>query len=98
MAGTAETEKVIVFTVWTDMLDLIEGMLDMEGLPCSRLDGTMDSAAREAAVSEFETNPDIRIFLVPHLPLPMPPDPRQGTAAAPLSAFPWAFLFCEARL
>ena len=46
------------------MLDLIEAMLDAEGLPCSRLDGTMDSEAREAAVFEFETNPDIRIFLV----------------------------------
>jgi len=49
--------KVIVFSQWTSMLDLVELVLVEEGIGYRRLDGTMSVAARDAAVREFAAAP-----------------------------------------
>jgi len=46
------------------MLDLLEPLLDADGFPFRRLDGTLSLAAREKALHEFETRPDVCVMLM----------------------------------
>ena len=45
--------KVIVFSQWTRMLDLIQSALHVSNIRFSRLDGTMGVSARAHAVAHF---------------------------------------------
>lgn len=53
------TEKAIVFSQWTSMLDLLETPLKNAGFCYRRLDGTMSVVARDRAVSDFNTLPEV---------------------------------------
>jgi SNF2 family DNA or RNA helicase len=53
------TEKAIVFSQWTSMLDLLEVPLKQAGFCYRRLDGTMSVLARDRAVSDFNTRPEV---------------------------------------
>lgn len=53
------TEKAIVFSQWTSMLDLLETPLKDAGFCYRRLDGTMSVVARDRAVSDFNTLPEV---------------------------------------
>ena len=46
------------------MLDILEDYLEMRGLVCSRLDGTMAFAERERQMTMFRESPDCHIFLL----------------------------------
>ena len=46
------------------MLDILEDYLEMRGLVCSRLDGTMGFAERERQMTMFRESPDCHIFLL----------------------------------
>lgn len=59
------TEKAIVFSQWTSMLDLLETPLKHAGLCYRRLDGTMSVLARDRAVSDFNTLPEVCCSLQP---------------------------------
>lgn len=52
-------EKAIVFSQWTRMLDLLEGFLKNSSIQYRRLDGTMPIAARDRAVKDFNTIPEV---------------------------------------
>jgi len=52
-------EKAIVFTQWTKMLDLLEAGLKSSGIQYRRFDGKMTVPARDAAVQDFNTLPDV---------------------------------------
>ena len=52
-------KKALVFSQWTKMLDLLEISLSREGICYRRLDGTMSTQARERALSEFKTLPEV---------------------------------------
>ena len=52
-------KKALVFSQWTRMLDLLEISLGREGICYRRLDGTMSTQARERALSEFKTLPEV---------------------------------------
>lgn len=58
------TEKAIVFSQWTSMLDLLETPLKQAGFCYRRLDGTMSVVARDRAVSDFNTLPEVRPYIV----------------------------------
>ncbi|XP_024520679.1 helicase-like transcription factor CHR28 [Selaginella moellendorffii] len=60
----AETEKAIVFSQWTSMLDLLEPQLRKADLRFSRLDGTMTVVERDSAVTEFNTNPEVSVMIM----------------------------------
>lgn len=66
--GTSEqtdtklTEKAIVFSQWTRMLDLLEVHLKASHVTYRRLDGTMSVAARDKAVKDFNTVPEVCIL------------------------------------
>ncbi|CAI9097082.1 OLC1v1033389C1 [Oldenlandia corymbosa var. corymbosa] len=56
--------KAIVFSQWTGMLDLLEDSLGNTGLQYRRLDGTMSLAARDKAVKDFNTRPEVTVMLM----------------------------------
>lgn len=53
-------EKAIVFSQWTRMLDLLEACLKDSSINYRRLDGTMSVLARDKAVKDFNTQPEVR--------------------------------------
>lgn len=63
-AGGPLRDKVIVFSQWTSMLDLLEVPLKAARYPFRRLDGTMSVAQREKAVMDFEGRPEVFVLLV----------------------------------
>ena len=58
-----EGRKVIVFSEWTTMLDLIEPLLKKRGLAFVRLDGSVPQKQRQELVETFQTDPECRLFL-----------------------------------
>jgi len=58
-----ENRKVLLFSEWTTMLDLIEPLLGKRGLPFVRLDGSVPQKLRQGLVHEFQSNPGCRLFL-----------------------------------
>lgn len=57
---TVVGEKAIVFSQWTRMLDLLESCLKNSSIQYRRLDGTMSVVARDKAVKDFNTLPEVR--------------------------------------
>ena len=51
--------KAIVFSQWTSMLDLVERSLSESCMQYRRLDGTMTLGARDRAVKDFNTDPEV---------------------------------------
>ncbi|KAL3615059.1 hypothetical protein CASFOL_040720 [Castilleja foliolosa] len=57
-------EKAIVFSQWTGMLDLLEACLKNTPLQYRRLDGTMPVPARDRAVKDFNTIPQVTVMIM----------------------------------
>lgn len=51
--------KAIIFSQWTGMLDLVESNLNQFCIQYRRLDGTMTLAARDRAVKDFNSDPEV---------------------------------------
>ena len=58
-----EGRKIVLFSEWTGMLDLVEPFLKKRKLSFVRLDGSVPQNKRQPLVHEFQTNPDCRLFL-----------------------------------
>ncbi|KAL2541270.1 SNF2 domain-containing protein/helicase domain-containing protein/zinc finger protein-related [Abeliophyllum distichum] len=63
-SDTEGPEKAIVFSQWTGMLDLVEMSLKDSCLNYRRLDGTMSLGARDRAVKDFNTIPEVSVMLM----------------------------------
>ncbi|KAK7362904.1 hypothetical protein VNO77_05029 [Canavalia gladiata] len=61
---TAVGEKAIVFSQWTRMLDLLEACLKNSSIQYRRLDGTMSVVARDKAVKDFNTLPEVSVMIM----------------------------------
>ena len=60
-----EGEKVLIFSQWTSLLDLLEVPVDNEGWGYRRYDGSMNARMRGDAVDDFRDHTkDVRIMLV----------------------------------
>jgi superfamily II DNA or RNA helicase len=59
----AEGRKIVLFSEWTTMLDLIEARLRAHRLRSVRLDGSVPQRKRQQIVHEFQRDPDCRLFL-----------------------------------
>lgn len=57
--GNELPEKAIIFSQWTGMLNLFEMSLRQTTLEYRRLDGTMSLNARDKAVKDFNTDPEV---------------------------------------
>src|SRR5690606_21934589 len=55
--------KIILFSEWTSMLNLVEPILHALGTAFVRLDGQVPQKQRNALVQRFQTDPDCRCFL-----------------------------------
>jgi superfamily II DNA or RNA helicase len=55
--------KVVLFSEWTTMLDLIEALLKKRRLPFVRLDGSVPQKQRQQLVQTFQTDPECKLFL-----------------------------------
>jgi hypothetical protein len=57
------SRKVVLFSEWTTMLDLIEPLLKKRKLRFVRLDGNVPQKKRQALVHEFQNDPECRFFI-----------------------------------
>jgi superfamily II DNA/RNA helicase len=58
-----EERKIVLFSEWTTMLDLIERRLDRFGADYVRLDGSVPQKRRQQLVHGFQRDPACRVFL-----------------------------------
>jgi len=56
--------KVLIFSQWTNMLDLVEHECSSNKMRFARLDGKLSVSKREQAIELFNNNPDVNIFLI----------------------------------
>ena len=56
--------KIIVFSEWTRMLDLIEPLLKQQGIHFVRLDGKVPQKKRQQIVQQFQTDPECRAIIM----------------------------------
>lgn len=61
---TKQPEKIIIFSQFTSLLDLLEVPISRERLGYTRYDGSMKSDARNDAVVDFTENKATRIMLI----------------------------------
>ncbi|KAF1825084.1 uncharacterized protein K489DRAFT_352251 [Dissoconium aciculare CBS 342.82] len=60
-----EGEKILIFSQWTSLLDLLEIPIDDKGFGYRRYDGSMSAKMREDAVDDFKnSSKDVRIMLI----------------------------------
>jgi hypothetical protein len=59
----AEGRKIVLFSEWTTMLDLIEKVLRAHRLRWVRLDGSVPQRKRQQIVQEFQRDPKCQLFL-----------------------------------
>jgi len=60
----APTSKVVVFSRWTSMLDVIQSALDDVNIGHTRLDGSMSPSAQRQSLKRFREDEDVCAFLV----------------------------------
>jgi len=58
-----EERKIIFFSEWTTMLDLIEPLIEKRELSYVRLDGSVPQKKRQALVHKFQRDPDCKLFI-----------------------------------
>jgi superfamily II DNA or RNA helicase len=56
--------RLLVFSQFTRLLDLVGTELEAQGIPWCRLDGTMSPAQRQAQVDRFQSESDVPVFLL----------------------------------
>lgn len=56
--------KILIFSTLTMMLDIIEEFVIMRGYDYRRLDGGKSFEQRSEAIQEFNTDPEVKIFLL----------------------------------
>jgi hypothetical protein len=56
--------KIVLFSEWTTMLDLIEPLLRKERLDGVRLDGQVPQKKRQELVHRFQTDPECRVIIM----------------------------------
>ena len=61
---TLKPIKVVIFSQWTSMLDIIENALNSVHYKFRRLDGTMNQTSRAQSINQFNNDNDVRILLI----------------------------------
>lgn len=62
LLGEAD-RKIVLFSEWTTMLDLIEGLLKRRGVDYVRLDGSVPQPKRQPLVRRFQTDASCKLFI-----------------------------------
>jgi len=58
-----DDRKVVLFSEWTTMLNLIQPLLEKRNLAYVRLDGSVPQKKRQALMHQFRRDPDCRLFI-----------------------------------
>lgn len=58
-----DDRKVVLFSEWTTMLNLIEPILENQKLNYVRLDGSVPQKKRQGLLHRFQNEPDCRLFI-----------------------------------
>ena len=58
-----ENRKIVLFSEWTTMLNLIEPILEKNKIRFVRLDGSVPQKKRQVLVNEFQNDPECRVFM-----------------------------------
>jgi len=58
-----EDRKIIMFSEWTTMLNLIEPLLEKRNLNYVRLDGSVPQKKRQGLMHRFQNDPDCKLFI-----------------------------------
>ncbi len=58
-----EDRKILLFSEWTTMLNLIEPLLEKQKLNYVRLDGSVPQKKRQALMHQFQKDPDCKLFI-----------------------------------
>ncbi|MCD6585586.1 MAG: DEAD/DEAH box helicase [Desulfobacteraceae bacterium] len=58
-----EDRKIVLFSEWTTMLNLIEPILEKHQLNFVRLDGSVPQKKRQALMNQFQNDPDCTLFI-----------------------------------
>ncbi|MFT5188719.1 MAG: superfamily II DNA or RNA helicase [Verrucomicrobiales bacterium] len=58
-----EDRKIVLFSEWTRMLDLIEVQLNELGIKFVRLDGSISQKKRPILVDTFQSDPECQVFI-----------------------------------
>lgn len=58
-----EDRKIIIFSEWTTMIDLIQPILAEKSLDFVRLDGSVPQKKRQELVHRFQNDPSCRVFI-----------------------------------
>ncbi len=58
-----EDRKIVLFSEWTTMLNLIEPILEKHTLPFVRLDGSVPQKERQILLNQFRNDPDCKVFI-----------------------------------
>jgi len=58
-----EDRKIVLFSEWTTMLDLSEGLIKKHGMNYVRLDGSVPQKERQPIVRRFQVDRDCRLFV-----------------------------------
>ena len=58
-----EDRKIVLFSEWTTMLNLIEPLLEKQNLNYVRLDGSVPQKKRQGLMHQFQKDPDCKLFI-----------------------------------
>ncbi|MBC2716354.1 MAG: DEAD/DEAH box helicase [Desulfobacteraceae bacterium] len=58
-----ENRKIVLFSEWTTMLNLIEPIIENHQLNFVRLDGSIPQKKRQALINQFQNDPDCTLFI-----------------------------------
>lgn len=58
-----ENRKLLLFSEWTTMLNLIEPLLNKRKIAFVRLDGSISQKKRQPLVNAFQNDPQIKVFI-----------------------------------
>ncbi len=56
-------EKVVIFSQWLGMAELVEGILNRNGIGYAYLNGSIPSRQRKELISRFKKDPECKVFL-----------------------------------
>ncbi|KAJ1969012.1 DNA-dependent ATPase fun30, partial [Dispira parvispora] len=57
-------DRILLFSQFTSMLDILEHVLQARGYQYCRLDGACQATERQGRIDEYNNNPDILVFLL----------------------------------
>lgn len=64
LRGIVNEHKVLVFSFFTGMLQKVKEALEEENITYTYLDGQLNQRARQEAVEQFQSNRNIKVFLI----------------------------------